>query len=130
MTAVAGRTLVLKWGSPTPNTVAGVREKSVSLNGEPIDVTNDDDNGWRTLLSVSQQDEVNITVSGVTKDDVLRAAWFGTRMDNAELVWPDGAKIEGTFVLASYTETGAYQDAITFEAELRSSGEVTYTPAA
>jgi predicted secreted protein len=33
-------------------------------------------------------------------------------------------------LLANYTSTGPYNDAETFQAELQSSGEVTYTPAA
>ena len=38
--------------------------------------------------------------------------------------------MQGTFYLASYSETGTYNEATVFEAELQSSGVVTYTPAA
>lgn len=128
MTAAVGRALALEWGA-TP--VAGVREKSIALNGEPIDVTDDDDDGWRALLAdEAAQNEVTISVNGVTKDDTLRAAWFGTRTSAMTVTFPDGGTISGNFFLQSYTETGAYNDAVTFEAEFQSSGIVTYTPPA
>lgn len=128
MTAAVGRALALEWdGTP----VAGVREKSIALNGEPIDVTDDDDDGWRALLAdEAAQNEVTISVNGVTKDDTLRAAWFGTRTSAMTVTFPDGGTISGNFFLQSYTETGAYNDAVTFEAEFQSSGIVTYTPPA
>lgn len=132
MAGMVGRQIRLNFGGDSPaDEIPGVREKSVALNGEPIDVTSDEDAGKRTLLeNISAQDEVNISVSGVTKSARLRQAWFDNhRTQPCSIEYPDGATISGTFFLQSYTETGPYNDAVTFEAELMSSGTVTYTPA-
>jgi predicted secreted protein len=75
-------------------------------------------------------DEVNISVSGVTKDDALKRAWFSReRMGFARFVYDDGSEISGQFYLTSYTDTGPYEDALTFEAEFQSSDVVNYNPA-
>ena len=63
--------------------------------------------------------------------DKLKDDWFnGDRMQTATITYPDGGVLSGTFFLASYTDTGAYNDATTFQAELQSSGPVSYTPPA
>jgi predicted secreted protein len=130
MAASAGRQISLNWGNTSPATeIGGLREKGVELNGEPIDITSDDDNGWRTLLTVPAQNEINISLSGVSKDDTLKTAWFaGTRTEECVITFADGGELQGTFYLATFTETGTYNEATVFEAELQSSGVVTYTP--
>lgn len=127
MPAAVGRQITFTWNALT---IAGVREKGVSLNGEPIDISADDSAGWRELMTLAGQNEVNISLSGVTKDQTLMKDWFaGTRTRTAVLTYPDGRVISGTFFLATFSDTGPYNDAVTFEAEIQSSGVVTYTPA-
>lgn len=126
MSAVKGRTITFQWNA---GAVLGVQEKDLELNGSPIDITSDESLGWRTLLDVSAQDEVNITISGVTKDTRLRTDWFaGTRTRPVTLTDPDGSVVSGSFYLASYKEKGPYKDARTFEATLNSAGAITYVP--
>ena len=77
MTASAGRAVTLTWGPDSPpQAIAGAKEKDLTLNGAPIDISSDDDIGWRTLLSVPGQKQVDIKISGVTKDRNLIADWF------------------------------------------------------
>jgi TP901-1 family phage major tail protein len=137
MAAQVGRTITVRWGDASPiPTVAGIREKSVTLAGEAVDITNDDSDGWRALLDAAQVNSVEIACSGVVINDDLRTAWFagadgsGERMAPAEFEYSDGGLIAGTFYLQEYTETGNHDDAITFEATFMSNGAVTYTPAA
>lgn len=127
MAAFAGRSVAFTWNG---SSISGIREKGISLAGEPIDITSDEDSGWRSLLTdVPSQNEVGISLSGVVKVDTLRAAWFsGARTKTVTLTYPDGGTLSGTFVLSSYNETGNYKDATTFDATLMSSGTVTYTP--
>ncbi len=131
MAAQAGRELEVHWGGQTAGERIACREKGVALGSEPIDITADDNSGWRTLLANDTAErQVTISISGVTKVDTLRDAWFNGNLTNSvDILYDDGGLISGTFHLSSYTDNGAYQDAVTFEAELRSSGTVTYTPA-
>jgi predicted secreted protein len=108
-----GRKVILKI-SGTP--VAGVREKSVAINGEAIDVSADDSSGWRELLADPAEQQVDISVSGVAKANVMKVAAFasGARIKALTLEYPDGGIISGDFYLVTYSETN-HKDAVTFE---------------
>ena len=78
-----GRDVVMLWnGLP----VGGVREKAITLNGEPIDVTSDDDAGWRNLLSVAAQYQLDIKISGVSKTHILKIDWFNKNFTDRKSV--------------------------------------------
>jgi predicted secreted protein len=130
MAARVGRQVKFYFGGNSPaDEILGVREKGLECNGEPINTTSDEDSGVRTLIdNMSAEDEINVSISGVTKDTRLKAAWFGNqRTQTCTLVYPDGSQISGTFYLSTYSETDTYNDAATFEASLASDGVVTYT---
>jgi predicted secreted protein len=122
MGAIKGRAvLVFRNGTR----VAGVRTKSITINGAPIDITADEDDGIRR------------SVSGVLLNESLRAEALSTsdRIAATVFTYPgfDGSPanthgFSGEFFLASYSETGEYQGAVTFEATFQSAGQVTYTP--
>lgn len=128
MSGKSGRKFVIKKDSVA---IAGARTKSAAINNEPVNISSDDDDGWRKLLEEPGEQQIDLSVSGVAKDDTLRAINFGESkmMDDIVLEFGDGAELSGSFYLASYTESGDYNEAITFEASLQSSGEITYTPA-
>ena len=126
MAGYLGRAVSLSWNG---GDVAGVREKGIALNGEPIDVTSGENSGKRTLLTESGEDQVDISLSGVTKSTLLRDAWFsGNRMGTVEIEYPDGTTITGSFFLSTYSEGNPYKDASTFDATLVSSGLISYSP--
>lgn len=115
-----------------PDVVAGVRSKGVTINKEPIDVTTDDDEGWRKLLNKPATKSVDISVEGVTKDDSLRETIMtGESAVLAVLAveYSDGSFLIGDFHLVSVEETGEYEDAVTFSGSLQSSGAVVFVPA-
>jgi predicted secreted protein len=127
MTGIAGRSVAFTWNSAA---VLGIREKGVNLDGAEIDVTSDENSGWQTLLAAAGQNAVTVSLSGVTKDKRLKNDWFAlTRTRPAVLTYPDGSVLSGTFYLASFKESNPYNDAQTFDAELKSTGTVTWTPA-
>lgn len=130
MTAKVGRQIRFFWGGNSPgDEIQGVQQKSVQLNGAAIDVTSDDSNGWRELLTVAATNQVSISISGVTKDTRLITDWAaGNRTQQARFEYPDGSSVSGVFYLESYTDTGPYNNAATFQAALLSSGVITYTP--
>jgi len=128
MAGFLGRKVNLTWGG---SAVLGIREKGVTINGEPIDVTSDDDNGWRELLAEAGEHSVDISISGVTKDDVFLTDLFaGNVQKEVELTWPNGKVLTGLFHLGTTSQTMPYKEATTFEATLSSTGEVTYTTGA
>ena len=129
MAANIGRNFKINRGSTV---IAGVRSKGAAFNGEPVDVTSDDDAGFRTLLNDVGVESIDLSVEGVTKDNDLRsAALSGTSLmlTDVNLEWPNGDTLSGNFFLSSLEETGPTQDAVTFSATLQSSGEWTYTAA-
>ena len=130
MAAAAGRKLIVRRdGQP----IAALRSRTITLNGEPIDITSDDDNGAQTLLPEAGQVSFNISFSGVMKDSDLiashQALGASATFEDLEIEFPDGATLAGTFFFASLTITGEYNDAITVEGEFQSSGLATFTPA-
>ncbi len=126
MAATVGRNVVLTWGG---DEIPGCREKGIKLDGTPVDVSSDEDNGWMTLLTEPGEKKVEVSISGVTKTPHLQADWFaGTRTKAVSITYPDGRELAGTFFLASFSEKAPYKDAVTFEAVLQSSGIVTFTP--
>ena len=132
MAARLGRQVTFLFGDVSPATeILGVREKGITLNGEPIDITSDEDSGVRQLIDhTSAQDEVELSLSGVTKDTRLRNAWFNNlRTHNISLTYPNGDMISGRFFIINYQETEPYNDATTFQATLMSNGTITLTTA-
>lgn len=124
MAGYKGRKVLFTWNGAV---IPGVREKGITLNGEPVDLTSDDDNGWRQLMEDNgpAQKQVDVSLSGVTKSSTLKDNWFaGDQVGEVVITYPDGSSISGTFYLNNYSEGNPYNDAATFEASLQSSGEV------
>lgn len=130
MPKATGRELVIKKGSAI---IAAIRNKTISWNGEPIDVTTDDDAGFRTLLDAQGQENIDISGDGITDADVLKDIALDPTasklLTDITIAWVDStAIIAGDFKLISYEETGPYQDSRTFTFSMQSSGLWTYTP--
>lgn len=126
MAAEYGRKVSFTWdGSSIP----GIREKGLTIGGEAVNVTSDEDSGVQQLLSEDAEVNHEITLSGVTKDTTLRQAKAnGNIQATVTLTYTNGYEISGTFNLSEYTETQPYNEAVTFEATLMSTGSVTHTP--
>jgi predicted secreted protein len=128
MASEYGRAVAFTWDT---SPVLGVREKSLTVNGEPVNVTSDEDDGVQVLLAEDAETSVQIELSGVTKDTVFRAAKLtgGESLQaDVSLTYSDGGEIAGTFQLGPYSEGQPYNEAVTFTATLMSTGPVTYTP--
>lgn len=126
MAAAKGRELLVKKGSTV---LAGIRTKGVSMNGEPIDITTDDDVGYRTLLNDAGTYSIDLSIEGITKNDTLRAliaAGGSLMLTDITIDYPDGKTLSGDFFLNSLEETGTYNEAVTFSGSLQSSGTWTY----
>src|SRR6056297_885371 len=124
-----GRNVILnRDGTP----VANMRTKSVTINRELVDVTDDDSSGWAQHLEEAGQMDVTISVEGVISDKTFMGDILDpTYGDEAyTLVYPDTGELAGTFGVTSFSTENAYNEASTYSFELRGNGAVTYTPPA
>lgn len=128
MSSQSGRKLLLKRDTAV---IAGLRTKSMTVNNEPIDVTTDDDNGYRTLLEDSATKSIDISFDGLTKDETLiEHAVTGAGLIEAYTIeFPYGGSITSDFRLNNLEISGEHEDAVEFSGELQSTGEFTYTAA-
>lgn len=125
---------VLKNGTP----LLGVNSKSISAGSTPIDVTTDEDLGVRCLLDVAGLETLDISGSGVTKDELLRQLILtgGSKLlTDISIVFPPvgtqttGDTITGNFYFDSFNETGGSSDgAIEFDFTMKSSEAWTLVP--
>jgi len=134
MAEASGRDLLLKidtGGGYT--TVASIQSKSISINNEPIDITTDDSDAWRTLLAEPGARSIDLSFSGILKDDellaLISAGTSSIALQDIQLTYPDTATHTGDFFLNSYSITGEYNGAVTFEGSLQSTGEIVYAGA-
>jgi TP901-1 family phage major tail protein len=125
MAALSGRKLRIKKGSTA---IAGARTDNLTINNEPVDITDKDDLGWRTMLSEAGVRSVDATVEGVIVDDVLIEAVMASNLISAYTVEIDGfGDFTADWFISSLELGGEQADAVTFTANIQSSGTVTYT---
>lgn len=121
--------------------LAGVRTKTLTWSGESIDLTSGENDGIRLLAEASGQEQIDIPVEGVTKDDTFLNIVMDTTANRMltditltfDIRNPSNttaATLSGNFRISSYEEGMPYNDAITFSATLESSGDWTFTPEA
>jgi predicted secreted protein len=129
MAAGSGRKLRISKGA-TP--IAGARTDNLSINNEPVDITDKDDLGWRTMLADVGVRSLDADVEGVLLDGTILAVAMGagSGLLAAYTVTITGiGSFTGDWFLSSFTLGGEQADAVTFTAAIASSGEITYTPA-
>ena len=114
--------------------VTGMRTKSITINNEPIDITTDDDSGFRTLLADDPaQRSISMSVEGITKDDELiklATAGGSNLISEYTMTFPGLGSITGDFFIGTIELGAPYNEAVTFTATIESSGEFVYTPVA
>lgn len=129
MAAIGGRKLLIKKGGTV---IAGVTQKSLTINHGTIDITTDDDNGYKKYLADAADHSLELSISGVAVAEVLRKIGLlsgvtNTYLTDITVVWPDGDTLACDFILSSYEESGQSGDKVTFSCKLSSSGSWTFT---
>ena len=118
--------------------IAGVRSKTFTINNEPIDVTTDDEDGIRRLLTneagtalIHSTKSIDAEFEGVTRsDELVRDIASGQNtVKELDLVFTSGAIIRGKFALVNMSLTGETADAQTFTGSLQSTGNWTWIDA-
>ncbi len=124
--AESGRALTISWDGTV---LVGVRTKGYTVTNDYVDVTTDDDEGWRTLLATPGLRSVEATVGGITGDQILLAAMMQANITGETLVVnlpTSTGTLTGTFLVSSYEESGEHSGSVEFTATFMSSGAVTY----
>jgi TP901-1 family phage major tail protein len=127
MAGANGRALTIDWDSVT---LVGVRSKGYTITNDYVDVTTDDDAGWRTLLATPGVRSVEVTVEGISSDQVLIAEIMKANITGEPLTVQlptTTGTLAGAFLLSSFEQNGESDGAVEFSATFMSNGVVTYT---
>lgn len=125
--AANGRALTIDWDAVT---LVGVRTKGYTITNDHVDVTTDDDDGWRALLADPGLRSMEVTVGGISSDQVLVAAMLAASITGETLsvgLPTTTGTLAGTFFISSFEQTGEHDGAVEFSASFMSSGVITYT---
>lgn len=130
-----GRSFLLKLGdgaSPEVFTaIGGIQTKSLSINNNPVDVS-DDSAGYAKMLADGGIQSMEVSGSGIVKDNTQSRAWIAAAVARTEahyqLVSGLGDTFQGTFVISSFQRTGNHDGAETFSCTMQASGSISYTP--
>lgn len=130
MAGFNGRSLTFDWDSTT---LVGVRSRGVTMSNDMVDVTTDDDSGWRTLLATPGLKSLEIQLDFITSDEVLIAEFFNssTTGETLQADLPSSlaspGNLSGTYHLSNLEYSGDHDGAVEMSATFMSSGAVTYT---
>lgn len=127
MAGANGRALTFDWDSTT---LVGVRTKGYTITNDYVDVTTDDDDGWRTLLADPGLRAIEATAGGISSDQILLAEMMKANITGEPLTIQlptTTGTLAGTFFVSSFEQTGEHDGAVEFSATFMSSGVVTYT---
>lgn len=121
-------------GSPASYTlIGGLTVTSMTINNNPVDVTNKDSAGIQEFLADAGNQSMEIQADGRYKHtaghDNLEDAAYNRASENFRLDFGNGDSYAADFVITSYQRAGADGDAETFSISLARSGAGTLTRA-
>lgn len=131
MPKVAGRKIKIYKGSgPSAVLVAGARSDSITINNEPIDVTDKGSDGWRELLNDASVRSVEMSVSGLIANGQLIGASLGATtalFDDYEIRIEGIGTAAGSFFFSNIEISAPHDGAGEFSATIMSSGVISWT---
>jgi TP901-1 family phage major tail protein len=134
MAAQKGREVLIKVydGVSAYITIGGIRAKSISLNGETVDVSDGDSaSQWRELLEGAGMKSASISGSGVFKDSAaeerIRSLFFSQAHANFQFIVPAFATFQGLFQTVTLEYSGDYNGEAQFSMSFESAGALTST---
>ena len=126
--ALSGRSVRI---SRNGSNIVGARTDSVTINNEPLDITDKDDSGWRTMLADVGLRSVSCEVEGVLKDTVLLDDSVGTPttalLKECVVTISGIGTLTGDFMLQGLQIGAEQADVVTFTATLESGESMTAT---
>lgn len=136
VTAQKGRLFVLQVSdgtSPTSYTsITGLRAVDITINSNPVDISNKASNGWRELLPDAGIKQVSISASGVydsasTRLVALMQNALAPTLVEARLQSGAGDHLYGTWALSNFKRGATHDNVETFDLALDSHGPVIWT---
>lgn len=132
MAAERGSAFLLKIGSggmtPTYATVAGLKTTQLSINGDPVVITNKGSGGWRELLSGAGVRSVSVAASGIFTGSAaevqVRGLALSGSLEDYELSFESGERMRGKFLVTRLEYAGDFNGERNYTLALESSGEV------
>jgi TP901-1 family phage major tail protein len=131
MSAFAGRRAILSFGSPLA-AIAALTTKSMTLGNEAIDVTSEDDAGFRRLLDEPGTKTLDMSFEGVTKDvpslnALITLAMSGTDVvETFSILFPQIGTMAGPFAITSLEIGAPHNEGSTFSCSIQSAGTFTW----
>lgn len=116
--------------SPVENfvTLGGVRLTEMELDVGLQDAGHAASGAWQRLLADAGTRQLRVNVEGVFEDsaaeETLRAVAFGGSGRNIQLLFGNGDRIEGRFMVQHYVRRGAVGELEEFSVVLHSAGTV------
>jgi len=131
MAAMDGKDVIvkLKLGASLARVCA--KSKTVTIGGEPIDITQDCDNGFRKLMETGGTRSIDIAIEGLMEGgEALALLSDPTKTDfnvEGELTFPGLWTIAGNFFITGFSSGAEIGTAVTVSFTLQSSGAWTRT---
>lgn len=130
MAYYAGKDMLLKTGTWSGGTaVAGFTTNTMTINNQVIDASNKDSQ-FRQLIAGGIR-SLTISGSGVASDaagwETFKSACQSGAVTAMAMGSEDSDTVEASFIVTSFSITGEYQGAQTFDFTAESVGTVTYT---
>lgn len=126
--AISGRSVRI---SRNGSNIVGARADSVTINNEPLDITDKDNLGWRTMLADVGLRSVSCEIEGVLKDTVLLSDSVGTAttalLKECVVTISGIGTLTGDFMLQGLQIGAEQADVVTFTATLESGENMTAT---
>ncbi len=134
MAAQKGRLILFKVGngaSPaTFTTIGGIRERNLTINNEPVDVTTSDTAPWRRLLEDAGLRSVSCSGSGVFQDDaainLIEELAITGAQEEFQMVFGNGDLFQGLFLITSFQYAGSHVSEQTYNISIESADIITF----
>ena len=126
MAAMDGKDVVVKLTLSGSMARVCSKSKTVTIGGEPIDITQDCDNGFRKLMETASTRSIDIAVEGLMEGgEVLALLSDPTKTDfnvAGEITFPGLWTISGNFFITGFSSGAEIGAATTVSFTLQSSG--------
>jgi len=138
MAAQQGRELLLKIHDESEalpggnyEIIGGFKTNNFGINGQAIDISNKDSNGFKETLEGGGQISLTFDGNGVFLDDAAfkrtHDHMLAQTHPNCIIIIPDFAQYTGKFAITGFTMAGNDGDAISYNISFESTGPIAVT---